>query len=138
MNPKAKLFVAGTLGVLVLAGCASVPTAPNVMALPGTGRTFDEFRVDDADCRNYAYHQIGGPARAQAANSAAVGNAAIGTAVGAVAGAAIGGRSGAGAGAGFFEPGGKERIPAGNGGAAEHGGDFGAFHGDAKDAPLML
>lgn len=98
MSPKAKILLPA---VLLLAGCASVPTAPNVMALPGTGRTFEEFRADDAYCRDYAYHQIGGPAREQSANSAAVGSAAVGTAIGAVAGAAIGGRSGAGAGAGM-------------------------------------
>lgn len=98
MNAKAKILLPA---MLLLAGCAVVPTAPNVMALPGTGRNFEEFRADDASCRDYAYYQIGGPARAQAANSAAIGNAAIGTAVGAVAGAAIGGRSGAGAGAGM-------------------------------------
>lgn len=99
MNVKIRVLLAAGLAATVLAGCASVPTAPNVMALPGTGRTFDEFRADDAYCRDYAYQQIGGPARAQAANSAAVGNTAVGTAIGAVAGAALGGRSGAGAGA---------------------------------------
>lgn len=87
--------------LLVVAGCASVPTEPDVMVLPGTGKTFDEFRVDDIYCRDYAYQSIGGPARAQAANNAAFGNAAIGTAVGAVAGAAIGGRGSAGVGAGM-------------------------------------
>lgn len=98
MNANTKLML---LGMLALAGCASVPTAPNVMALPGTGRTFDEFRADDAYCRDYAYQQIGGRSREQVASSAAIQNAAVGTAVGAVAGAAIGGRSGAGAGAGM-------------------------------------
>lgn len=87
--------------ILVVAGCASVPTEPDVMVLPGTGRTFDEFRVDDGYCRDYAYQSIGGKAREQAANNAAIGNAAIGTAVGAVAGAAIGGRGSAGVGAGM-------------------------------------
>lgn len=87
--------------VLVLAGCASVPTEPDVMVLPGTGKTFDEFRADDHYCRDYAYQQIGGQARAQSATSAAVGSAAVGTAVGAVAGAAIGGRDAAGVGAGM-------------------------------------
>lgn len=101
MNPKVKFLLPVLLVGLALAGCASVPTAPNVMALPGTGRTFEEFRADDAYCRDYAYHQIGGKSREQAASSAAVQNAAVGTAIGAVAGAAIGGRSGAGAGAGM-------------------------------------
>lgn len=98
MSAQAKYFLPA---LLVLAGCASVPTAPNVMALPGTGRTFDEFRADDMSCRAYAYQQIGGQAREQAASSAAVQNAAVGTAIGAVAGAAIGGRGGAGTGAGM-------------------------------------
>ncbi len=98
MSIQTKYFLPA---LLVLAGCASVPNAPNVMALPGTGRTFDEFRADDMSCREYAYYQIGGKEREQSANSAAIGNAAVGTAIGAVAGAAIGGRGGAGAGAGM-------------------------------------
>lgn len=98
---NAKMLLSTVLGVLVLSGCASVPTAPNVMALPGSGRTFDEFRADDAFCRDHAYQQIGGRSREQVASSAAIQNAAVGTAIGAVAGAAIGGRGGAGAGAGM-------------------------------------
>lgn len=86
-----------SLGALVLvAGCASVPTGPDVMALPGTGRSFDEFRADDMMCRDYASRQFDGNA-----NEKALGSAAVGTAVGAVAGAAMGGRSGAGVGAGM-------------------------------------
>lgn len=101
MNAKTKLMLPTLLAVLVLAGCASVPTAPNVMALPGTGRTFEEFRADDAYCRDYAFQQIGGKSREQVASSAAIQNAAVGTAIGAVAGAAIGGRDAAGVGAGM-------------------------------------
>lgn len=101
MNAKTRLVLPALLGVVILAGCASVPTAPNLMALPGTGRTFEEFRADDAYCRDYAFQQIGGKSRDQVASATAVQNAAVGTAIGAVAGAAIGGRSGAGAGAGM-------------------------------------
>lgn len=91
----------GSLAALLLAaGCASLPSGPEVMALPGTGRNFEEFRADDRVCRDYAFQQIGGAERAAAANSGAVRDAAVGTAVGAVAGAAIGGRGGAGVGAG--------------------------------------
>lgn len=89
------------LALLMLTGCASVPSAPSVLALPGTGRGFDEFRADDMYCRDFAFQQIGGKAREQAANSAGIGNAAVGTVVGAVAGAAIGGQRAAGAGAGM-------------------------------------
>ncbi len=88
------------LGVLLLAGCATVPTGPSVMALPGTGKSFDQFRFDDAECRQYATMQIGGGAAAQEANDAGVRSAALATVIGAVAGAAIGGRDSAGIGAG--------------------------------------
>jgi len=39
---------------LLLAGCASVPSAPGVMALPGSAKSADEFRSDDAACRQAA------------------------------------------------------------------------------------
>ena len=94
MKPlDASLAVASAL--LLLAGCASAPTGPSVMALPGTGKSFEQFRGDDAECRQYAQNQLGGND-----TDAGVRSAAVGTAVGAVAGAAIGGREGAGVGAG--------------------------------------
>ncbi|KAF0166110.1 MAG: hypothetical protein FD157_729 [Rhodocyclaceae bacterium] len=92
------LAAASTL--LLLAGCAVVPTGPSVMALPGSGKNFEQFRSDDAECRRYAQHQVGGADANQAAADAGVRSAAVGTVVGAVAGAAIGGRDGAGVGAG--------------------------------------
>ncbi len=94
------IIAATVLPVLVLAGCASIPTGPSVMALPGTGKSFDQFRFDDVECRNYAQMQIGGTTANQSANNAAVNSAVVGTAVGALAGAAIGGQEGAGVGAG--------------------------------------
>lgn len=89
-------------GVLVigLAGCAAAPVGPSVMALPGTGKSFEQFRVDDAECRQYAQWQIGGEQATQSINQPGVTSAAVGTAIGAVAGAAIGGRDAAGVGAG--------------------------------------
>lgn len=69
------------------------------MAMPGTGKNFDQFRYDDADCRQYAQSQLGSNAN-QAATDAGVKSAAIGTIVGALAGAALGGHQGAGIGAG--------------------------------------
>lgn len=86
-------------GALLLAACASVPSGPSVMALPGTGKTFEQFRFDDMECRDFAQAQIGGTTQ-EAANNAGLRSAAVGTAVGAVAGAAIGGHQGAGVGAG--------------------------------------
>jgi len=80
--------------VAALSACATVPTGPSVMALPGTGKTFDQFRADDATCRQFAYEQVGGVTGQQAAQKSAVSSAVIGTALGAAAGAAIGSASG--------------------------------------------
>ena len=87
-------------GLLVLAGCATAPIGPRVTVLPGSTKSFDHFRADDIDCRNYAYQQIGGSSAEQAATDKAVGGAVIGTVIGALAGAAIGGHNSAGVGAG--------------------------------------
>jgi len=86
--------------LLVLAACVSVPEGPSVMVLPGSGKTFDQFRYDDVDCRNFAKFQIGGGSASEAAADSAAKSAVVGTAIGAAAGAALGGRSGAAAGAG--------------------------------------
>lgn len=88
------------LAALWLGACAIVPSGPSVMTLPGTGKSFDQFRVDEAACRQFAYEQVGGVTSDKAAADAAVGSAAVGTAVGAAAGALIDGSSGAGVGAG--------------------------------------
>ena len=89
------------IGLMLVAGCASLPTGPSVMSLPGSRKTFDEFRVDDADCRQFASVQVGGTTPQNAATEAGVGSAILGTAIGAGAGALIGGSSGAGVGAGI-------------------------------------
>lgn len=94
------LIFAGALPLVLLAGCASVPTGPSVMALPGAGKSFDQFRYDDAECRQYAQHQVGGTDANRAATDAGVRSAVVGTVVGAAAGAAMGGHEGAGVGAG--------------------------------------
>lgn len=86
--------------LLSLAGCASIPSGPSVMALPGSGSNFELFRAHDAECRRHAQLQGGGTAADQAATDAGVRSAVVGTVVGAVAGAAMGGHNGAGVGAG--------------------------------------
>ena len=91
--------VAPVLLVLLLASCATIPSGPSIMALPGSGKSFDEFRADDASCQQYATEQIKtSPNRASIRSG--VGTAALGTAVGAAAGALMGGASGAAIGAG--------------------------------------
>lgn len=78
---------------LVLAGCASIPTGPNVMVLPGSGKDFEQFRYDDAVCRDFAAHQTGISA-GRAKNDATITGAAVGTVLGAAGGAAIGAATG--------------------------------------------
>jgi hypothetical protein len=85
--------------VSLLGACVSVPTGPSVMTLPGTGKSFDQFRVDDAACRQFAYTQIGGKTAGQASSESFAGSAAVGTVLGAAAGAAVNGNQGAGVGA---------------------------------------
>ena len=86
--------------LLLAAGCASVPTGPSAMVLPGTGKSFDQFRGDDLQCRQFASDAIGGHTADQAAADSVARSAALGTVLGATAGAAIGGHRGAGVGAG--------------------------------------
>ncbi|MDR2451362.1 MAG: hypothetical protein LBE85_06245 [Candidatus Accumulibacter sp.] len=88
------------LSALIVGGCASYPTGPSALALPGTGKTFEQFRGDDGDCQRYAFQQIGGQTAEKAQEESAVRSAVIGTAVGAIAGAVIGGHDGAAVGAG--------------------------------------
>ncbi|MCL4802115.1 MAG: hypothetical protein KJ025_21160 [Burkholderiales bacterium] len=93
--------VIASLAVLLgVAGCATVPTGPSVLVLPGSSKSFEEFRADEQACRQYAHEQIGGATAQQAATESAVRSAAVGTAIGAAAGALIGGRDGAAVGAG--------------------------------------
>ena len=70
------------------------------MVLPGDGRSFDQFRYDDVDCRNYANSQVGGATTDQVAADSVAKSAVLGTLIGAAAGGAIDGRSGAAVGAG--------------------------------------
>ena len=98
MNPLRLVLV---FGALLLGACASLPGGPGVLVLPGTGKNFDQFRADDADCRQYANMQVGGNTPDQIAGDSVAKSAALGTAVGALAGAAVGGQDSAGAGAGI-------------------------------------
>lgn len=86
--------------VVVLAGCTSMPDGPSVMVLPGNDKSFDQFRLDEMDCRQYASAQLGSGTAAGSAADSGVRSAALGTLLGAAAGAAANGGRGAGVGAG--------------------------------------
>ena len=98
MNHALRLLPLTTL--ILIGGCVTLPNGPSVMVLPGSGKSFDQFRADDLECRQFASSQVGGTTATQAATSSAVTSAAVGTAIGAAAGAAIDGGRGAATGAG--------------------------------------
>ncbi len=77
----------------VLGGCATIPKGPSVMALPGEGKSFEQFQADDAICRQWAAQQIGLSPQETANQNTATG-AVAGTVIGAGLGAAIGAASG--------------------------------------------
>lgn len=99
---KRLLVLAPLTAALLLGGCVTTPSGPSQMALPGTGKNFDQFRMDDYDCRQYASNVVDGKNPNDAAVNSGVKSAAVGAGVGALAGAAIGnsGRA-AGTGAGI-------------------------------------
>jgi hypothetical protein len=47
------------LAALVVSACSSTPPvlAPGVLVLPGSGRSFDQFRGDEQECRSYSQAQ---------------------------------------------------------------------------------
>ncbi len=77
---------------LLLAGCVRVPTGPDVMVLPGNGKSFEQFQYDDAICRQWASQQSG--TNPKQATDTTVTGAAVGTVLGAASGAAIGAAAG--------------------------------------------
>src|SRR6266436_2813618 len=99
--------VAPVAAVLLLSACATIPTGPTVMVLPGNGKSFEQFQGDDVICRQWALQQTGtttGSASTDSAVSgAALGAAAGSPATGAAAGAGIGLLGGTAVGAGRAE-----------------------------------
>jgi hypothetical protein len=111
-------------GLLMLAGCVTLPVGPSVAVLPAPEKPWEVFVADDATCREDAAQQtglaqphimeqhelrsavlgplLGGAAGAAlgAAFGAAAGNAGLGAAAGAGAGLVLGTAGGAAAGSG--------------------------------------
>jgi len=76
------------------AGCASLPTGPDVAVMPGPGKSFEQFQRDDRSCRDYAEHGVGTDPGKAGATSVAEG-AGVGLGAGAATGAVLsGGRPG--------------------------------------------
>ena len=95
------------LAAVAFGACATVPSGPSVMVLPGQSKSFEQFQVDDAACRQWAMQQMG--VAPGSANSNTYTGATVGTLLGAGVGAAIGAAAGnpalgaaVGAGTGLF------------------------------------
>ncbi len=114
MNRIRKFLI--ILAVIAVSGCATIPPGPSVAVMPGPGKSFDAFRVDDSACREWAEVQAGWRAN-DTVNQNLASGAAIGTLVGTGLGAAIGAASGhVGAGAAIGAAGG---LAVGAAGASE-------------------
>ena len=92
MKPMRSIFLCVVL--LVLGGCATLPTGPSVMVLPPANKPFEQFQAEDAICRQWAGQQIGLSPQ-QTVNQNTATGAVGGTLIGAGLGAAIGSASGA-------------------------------------------
>lgn len=96
---KTKTTTWSLIALLVLSGCATMPTGPSVRVLPTPGKSFEQFVAEDSLCRRYAEQQLGMSPQETVNQNTATG-AVVGTAIGAGVGAALGAASGnAGAGA---------------------------------------
>jgi hypothetical protein len=92
-GPMSGRWVGLLMVVPLLEACATVPSGPSVMVLPGSGRSFEQFQADDGVCRQWAQQQTG-ITPGEASSGSGIGSAAVGTVLGAAAGAAIGAAAG--------------------------------------------
>lgn len=96
-----RILALSALGLL-MAGCASVPSAPTVTVMPAPNKPFEVFQEDNAVCRYYADKEVRGlPTPSDAATARALGGAALGAAAGALLGQS-GEAAAIGAGAGLL------------------------------------
>ena len=79
--------------VVVLSGCATIPTGPSVLVWPAPGKPLEVFQADDAVCRQFASRQVG-VEPSDSANKSLASAAAVGTVLGVGLGAAIGAATG--------------------------------------------
>ena len=79
--------------VILMAGCATIPTGPSVRVFPTPGKPYDLFLAEDSDCRQAAEQEIGLAPQQVADQNTATG-AIVGTTVGTGIGAALGAASG--------------------------------------------
>jgi hypothetical protein len=75
--------LAAVMGGILVVGCAvRPPTGPTVLAVPPEGKALSQFQQEEANCRNYAFNQIG-ITPTQAGDQSLAGSAVAGSAAGA-------------------------------------------------------
>jgi uncharacterized protein YcfJ len=80
--------VSSVAALALLAGCAMQPVGPSISVFPAPYKPFQVFLDDQDECQDYAASRVAGGA--EAANSRALGAAAVGAALGLAVGAATG------------------------------------------------
>ncbi len=64
------MIILTSSAMLATLGCASIPTGPSVMVLPGVGLTLEHFSKDNIICQQFASLQVSGtPNQAEINNS---------------------------------------------------------------------
>lgn len=91
---RARFALLPLAAVLALGGCATVPSGPSVMALPGPQKSPPQFQDDQAVCQQYALSATGGVSANDAAANSAAASALVGSALGAAVGAILGSATG--------------------------------------------
>ncbi len=76
-----------------LVSCATLPTGPSVLVLPGPGKPLELFQAEEAGCRQWARAEVG-TTPGHAATKSAFSSAVLWTLLGAALGAAFGASSG--------------------------------------------
>lgn len=77
------IFVS-SIGIAVITACVSAPTGPTITIMPREGKSFEEFKMDEEECRAFAAQSV------KDVNTAALKEGAISAATGAAIGAAAG------------------------------------------------
>ena len=93
-----KLFYYLTIIVFLESCSTTTPMGPKIAVMPAPGKPFDQFVLEDKECRQFAKQSIDSAPGSATKNG--VGTAIAGTALGTAAGALMGGRQGAAVGAG--------------------------------------
>ncbi len=79
-----KTVLIGSISIGLLSACVSAPTGPTITIMPREGKSFEEFKKEDEECRSFAAQAV------KDGNTAALKEGAISAATGAAIGAAAG------------------------------------------------